>query len=214
MKKYTIPFLIFISVISFHCGITQPVRVLQEKETRITSSLGGTLIPLGILVPAPYLNIGAMYGFSESITGVANLHFTSLMYGTAGIDVGAATSLTKEQNYIPEITTQAKLTFFSDITRKNIFRLYPSLTVNGSYSVGKTLLYFGADNWYQIHKPLLLISPFVGSQFDISDNMFGQVEVKWIGANYYNPHGVFQSAAAINGYGSVGVYFGIQYQLE
>ncbi len=200
----------------FGCGVTQPIRPIEEGSTEIIASLGGPIIPLGgIAFPVPYLNVGAMYGYKSNLTVYGNAHITALLFKDVGIDGGFSTRLLPEKNFRPEITLNGRAYFFWDAFRGNTTRFYPTGTVTGSYLIGeRSLLYFGADNLYQFTTSDLFISPFIGYSFPVSDAAQLQVESKWVAMNHDTRHGVFQGAGSINGKGNIGLFFGIQYNLK
>jgi len=215
MKFYSTLAIIIISLF-IGCGITQPIRPIEEGTTEIIASLGGPIIPLGgIAIPVPYLNLGAMYGYSSNLTLYGNAHVTALLFKDVGLDGGFATRLFSEQGMLPEISFNGRVYFFWNAFRGNTTRLYPTGTVTGSYLVGEhSLLYFGADNLYQFSTSDLFVSPFIGYSFPISHTMELQIESKWMAINRDTRHGVFEGAGSINGKGNVGLFFGLQYSLR
>ncbi len=201
------------SFLAFHCGATQPVRVLDEGSTKISTSLGGPFIPLGNnLVPLPYLTAGVQHGYTGSTTLTANAHLLTALFGDIGIDVGAAQRILSQQEIIPEVTAKAQMYFFYDARRGNNPRFFPMLTANASHRVGNaTLVYFGADNFFQFSKPSYFVSPFIGTQFPLGCGVEMQVESKWMAANVNTAHGVFEGEGSIGGNGNIGLFFGFNY---
>ncbi len=215
MKFYSTLSIIIIS--SFiGCGITQPIRPIEEGSTEVIASLGGPIIPFGgIAIPVPYLNLGAMYGYSSNLTLYGNAHVTTLLFKDIGLDGGFSTRLFSEQGMLPEISFNGRAYFFWDAFRGNTTRLYPTGTLTGSYLVGEhSLFYFGADNLYQFSNSDLFVSPFIGYSFPISNTMEMQIESKWMAMNRDTRHGVFEGVASISGRGNVGLFFGLQYSLK
>lgn len=200
----------------FGCGITQPIRPIEEGTSEIIASLGGPIIPAGgIAFPIPYLNVGAMYGYRPNLTVYGNAHLTALLFKDVGLDAGISTRILPEKNFRPEITFNGRAYFFWDAFRGNTIRFYPTGTVTGSYLIGEhSLLYFGADNLYQFTTSDLFISPFIGYNFLVSDVAQLQIESKWVAMNHDTRHGVFEGAGSIGGKGNIGLYFGIQYNLK
>lgn len=215
MKIYNTVVVIIIS--SFiGCGVTQPIRPIEEASTEIIASLGGPIIPFGgIAIPVPYLNLGAMYGYSSDLTIYGNVHLTALLFKDVGLDGGFSTRLFPEEGMIPEITLNGRAYFFWDAFRGNTTRLYPTATVTGSYLTGEhSLFYFGVDNLVQFTTSDLFISPFIGYRFPVSTAMQLQIESKWMAMNRDTRHGVFEGAGSIGGNGNVGLFFGLQYSLR
>ncbi|MBI2428990.1 MAG: hypothetical protein HYV29_09395 [Ignavibacteriales bacterium] len=210
------PTIFLTSFFLFGCGVTQPVRTIEEGRTEIISSFGGPVIPFdGLAIPAPYLNIGTLYGFSSDLTLFGNAHVTALLFKDVGLDAGAATTLLHEHAWYPEVTLNSRLYFFWDFIRSNNKRIFPMVSFIASYETGsRSLLYFGLDNVYQIHKPELFVSPLTGYQFPMSDAINAQLEVKWLAANKDTRHGVFEGVTSIAGQGGIGIFFGMQYSLK
>ena len=216
-KKETLLLLLcaYFSLCFFHCGITQPVRVLNEGVTKASASLGGPLIPLGkTMIPVPYLTAGVQHGYSSSLTLTGNVHLLTALLGDVGVDAGAAQRFVHEDGWVPELTAKAQLYFFYDVKRGNNPRLFPFLSLNASYLLGEsTLLYFGADNLFQFVQPAYFLSPFAGSQFPLSHRIDMQCEVKWMAANANTEHGVMEGHNSINGRGNIGTFLGFHYLL-
>ncbi len=156
--------LAFTSLTAYHCGITQPVRVLDEGKTQATLSLGGPFVPLGsTAVPVPNLNAGVLYGWSRDVTLAGEVHLLPILFGDAGLDTGLAARLVAQQRLVPEVTGKVMLMAFTDFRGGMHPRLYPLASLNASYLIGDaSLLYFGADNLYQLTSPHYLLSPFLG----------------------------------------------------
>ncbi len=216
MKRYTLLPIIFLSLLAWHCGATQPVRTLPEGETDLTSSFGGPIIPFaGVALPVPYWNGGAAYGLHRSVTVYGNLHLTALLFGDVALDGGAAVRLFDENGVRPEVTANGRMYFFWDVARGNTAVLYPMLTATGSYAVGeRSLLYFGSDQMYQFSDRSLFVSPFVGWEFPAGERTILQLESKWMAMNRDTRHGVFEGFASIGGKGNLGLFFGMRYQWE
>jgi len=209
------PSLLIISILSFSCGVTQPVRILDEGKTQLSGSLGGPFIPIGsTTIPVPYLNVGIVHGSSEDLTLCGNLHILPILFGDAGLDVGIATRLVKQKEIVPEVTAKTLLMVFSDFHSGIHPRLYPQVSVNASYLIGNAdLVYFGADNVYQFSRPHLLFTPFIGFQFPISSKWIGQIETKWVAANINTSHGILEGQTNISNYGNTSFFIGFLYSL-
>ena len=195
------------------CAATQPVRVVPEGETKAVLSLGGPVIKLGVPLPVPYTNLGILYGYTGDVTLSANAHVLAAALGDLGLDAGAAVRLLRQNGWAPELTAKAQIYLFDNLARgANSPRVLPMISVNASYLRGESwLLYIGADNLYQPSPALFLLSPFIGTEFSISNPLRGQVELKWVAANANTEHGVFEGYAAIAGHGNMGLYLGLTY---
>jgi len=197
------------------CGVTQPIRPLEEGTTEIISSFGGPIIPVGnIAFPVPYLNVGFMHGYTSDITLYSNAHITALLYKDIGLDGGFATSFLQEKGIQPELTLNMRGYFFWNAFRGSSVRFFPMGTLTASYETGgRSLFYFGADNLYQFQTSDIFISPFIGYSFPLSDAMVMQVESKWLAMNRDTRRGIFEGFGSIAGKGNAGLFVGIQYKI-
>ena len=198
------------------CGITQPIRPIEEGTTEIVTSFGGPIIPVGsIAFPVPYLNVGALYGYNKNLTVFGNYHVTALLFKDIGFDAGFSTRLLPEKGIRPEITFNGRGYFFWDAFRGKTTRLYPMGTLTASYRVDEqSLFYFGTDNLYQMTTSDLFVSSFIGYSFPVGETIVMQFESKWIGMNRDTQHGIFEGVTSVAGNGNVGLFFGLQYSLK
>jgi hypothetical protein len=205
-----------LSIVLSSCGVTQPVRVIEQGTTQAAVSLGGPLIPFGgMTVPTPYLNLGLIHGYKENLTLTGNVHATMALLKNAAFDVGAATRLARESNGWPELTAKGQLYIFSDLERLDNVRAFPMVSINASYLLGhSTLVYAGAEHLLQFNVPHYFFTPFAGTQLSLSDRSALQIELKWMAANANSAHGIFRGTGSFGGHGDVGIFFGYSYGLS
>ncbi len=211
LMKYIFPFVLFICI---GCGATQPIRVLEEGKTNAVLSLGGPVMELGTTpIVVPYLTVGVMNGLTHNLTLTANAHIVSAIFGDIGLDAGLALRMVKQDGIIPEVTSKVQFYLFDNLANgTNSPRLFPNVALNGSYLIGESsLIYVGVDNVFELSKPSYIISPFIGTEFYISQRISGQLEAKWIAANVMTSHGILEGYAAIGGTGNIGLYLGLIY---
>lgn len=208
-------FIVFVFLLT-GCGVTQPVRPIEEGTTHVIASFGGPLIPFaGVAIPVPYLNVGALYGYQPNLTVFGNAHITALLFKDVGIDAGFASRILPEKGIRPEITFNGRAYFFWDAFRGNTTKFYPAGTISASYAINeRSLFYFGADNLYQMSTSDLFVSPFIGYGFPIGESTILQIETKWAAMNHDTRHGIFEGMASISGKGNVGLYVGFQYEMK
>ncbi|MFZ4619563.1 MAG: hypothetical protein ACOYNS_03315 [Bacteroidota bacterium] len=214
MTRITIIALLFSLFVG--CGVTQPVRPIEEGKSEIIASFGGPIIPVGsIAFPVPYLNVGMLYGVQQNLTVYGNAHVTALLFKDIGVDGGFCARLLPEKGIRPEITVNGRAYIFSDAFRGNTTRFFPMATLTGSYSVGeRSLIYFGADNLYQFSSREWFVSSFVGYSFPVGSSVLLQCETKWMAMNKDTRHGVFEGLAAVGGKGNIGLFIGLQAELQ
>ncbi len=218
-------------LVCLSCSVVQPVRVLPEGVTQGTVALGGPWLPNSS--PAyivPYLNVGAMHGISENVTLVGNLHGTVAAFGVLGLDAGAAVRLLKQQGAVPELTAKGQLYGFVDLagggttarpssidgaTNSGAVRIYPHITLTGSYELTNNLLgYIALENTLQFGERFgYFFTPGVGLQFNVAPNSSIQAEWKWAASNVPTNFGIFRGQSAIGGMGNWGIYLGYNFYL-
>ena len=216
MPSVNSAFLVFLlAMFCSSCSVTQPVRVLDEGATQAAISLGGPFVPFGgMAVPTPYLNVGLMHGYTKDVTLTTNLHATMALLKNAAVDAGAAVRLSRQKGWLPEITAKGQLYLFSDLEMIKNVRVFPLVSVNGSYLFyTSTLLYAGADQMLQFDKPNYFVAPFAGTQFTLSERWSMDVELKWMAANINAAHGILRGTGTIGGHGDIALFFGFTYGL-
>ncbi|MCX6139161.1 MAG: hypothetical protein NTV54_16895 [Ignavibacteriales bacterium] len=197
-----------------HCGVTQPVRVLEKGSTQLSASLGGPIIkPAGFPMPVPYMTAGAVHGLTGDVSLIGRAHVTALLFGDLGLDAGAAYALAHERGIVPEITATGELYLFSDLRHGSATRGYPFLSLNASYVLtGSVLVFAGAEDVYQLRPARHFMTPFAGVEIPVSSRSVLQMEMKWMAANVNTAHGVFEGYSSIGGMGSFATFFGCTYR--
>lgn len=207
--------IVLAAFVALHCGVTQPIRTLPEGTTRITGSFGGPLIPFaGTTMPVPYLMAGIAHGLPNDVTVTGNAHVLMAAMGNVGVDVGAATTLVKEQSWWPELVVKGEALAFSDLEGLSNIRVFPHASLTASYDLGPLLGYAGADVLTQFSGDRRwFLTPCGGTSIPLSDMWTLQAELKWIAANVDTRHGVFEGHASVGGKGNVGFFLGVSYGL-
>jgi hypothetical protein len=215
MRTHLLRLIPFLALLVASCGVTSPVRVLDEGQSAVSLSLGGPLVSLGgVVFPVPYLNAGYAYGVTDTWTTQANLHVTSLLFNDLGLDAGAAARLVRERGLVPEVTVKLQGLFFTTFSPGAHSLFLANANVNASYAIGKrTFVYAGAEQTYQFSPSSYFISPLAGIQLPLSSVIDLQIESKWMAANRFTGHGLLEGFGSIGDAGSIGLFFGVQYAL-
>ena len=195
------------------CGVTQPVRVLDNNEVRLTASFGGPVVPSSIpTVVIPYATAGAMLGVSDGVTVTGNIHIPLVALETFGFDGGAALRIVPEKRFVPEVTVKGTAFILTDF-KTGGFRLFPILSLNGSYSIGESILgYAGLENMFQFTGDQhFFLGPFAGLEIHLSRSFALQGEAKWMAANINTRNGIFEGQSSFRGMGSFGLFVGASY---
>jgi len=202
--------LLLVSV-ALGCTATQPVRVLTRGERRFISSLGGPLLPHHVPTTGfvPYTNVGTMWGALDNLTLSANVHLLAAAFGVAGLDVGAARRLRRQDSALPEVTGQVQLYGFAGAGG---VRGYPNVTGTASWSLGPRALMYGGSALTV--RPsggrALLVSPLAGVQRDVGRRLVLQLEGKWMAANIDMHRGLFDGENTVRGNGGIALQLGVQ----
>lgn len=211
LKRFTRPLAwLALTALTGACAATQPIRVLGKGERRFISSIGGPLLPnhtpTGFI---PYTNVGMMWGHSDNVTASANVHVLAATFGIAGLDVGLARRLTRQDGIVPEFTGQGQLYLFAG---PGGARVFPSATATASWAHGpRTLSYAGANLTGQLTSGTgVLASPLVGLQRDVTRRVTLQLEGKWMAANADMSRGLFEGENTVGGKGGLALQLGVQ----
>ena len=201
---------LLIGVLVGACSAGAPVRVLDAGQTAITGSIGGPFVtessPVGFV---PYTTAGVAHGVSGNVTVHGNAHVLMGAFTVLGLDAGASIRALRGSGWVPEITTTARVLFFTDFYALNTMRLYPDLQATCSWEVAdRTLVYAGTHGTFQFDPYQFLLSPMAGLQFPISDGVSLQGELIWQAANINTRSGVFTGQSSIGGSGSLGGFIG------
>jgi hypothetical protein len=215
MRRSAISLFLSVALASLHCGVTHPIRTLPEGTTQVTGSFGGPLIPFaGMTIPMPYLTAGIAHGASNDVTVTANAHALMAAMGNVGLDAGAATTLVREERWIPEIVAKGEVLCFSDLDALSNVRIFPHASMTASYDAGPLLAYAGADLLTQFSGDRRwFLTPYGGASIPLNTTWTLQAELKWLAANVDTRHGVFEGRAAVGGKGNVGLFVGVSYGL-
>jgi hypothetical protein len=147
-KKYLLPFAVVLLLSS--CAPSRFVKPLAKREQAVNLSLGGPLIVYNSLtIPTPFLTGAYGYGIDSTLTGFAALNITSAIYGNLQLELGFTKKLLKQKGYQPAISVSPVLNV---IYRKDAFRLYPQIDINGYLELnkGRNLFYLGVSNWFDL----------------------------------------------------------------
>lgn len=215
MRRPAISLILTAALFSLHCGVSHPIRTLPEGTTQITGSFGGPLIPFaGTTIPVPYLTAGVAHGVSSDVTVTANAHALMATMGNVGLDAGAATTVAREERWMPEIVAKGEVLCFSDLDGLSTVRVFPHASVTASYDTGPLLAYTGADLLTQFSGDRRwFLTPYGGVSIPLNATWTMQAELKWLAANVRTEHGVFEGHAAIGGKGNMGIFLGVSYGL-
>lgn len=175
------------------CAAHTRLEPLGEGEVAANVSFGGPIVAaFDTYVPMPYLTAGASYGMSDQLDVTATMHLLSLYFAIAGLDLGATWYPVANDGAIPSVGIGPRLMTFaslkSDVEER--FRIYPMLSGSAAWMVPGGMAYTGLDllvpfstSDYDPGHPSLLISPFAGYRWRITETLGLHAELKWQAAN-------------------------------
>lgn len=221
MKKLAISAAILLFLIP-GCAAHTSIMPLGEGKKEMSASVGGPFIPVtDPSIPAPYLTAGIDYGISNRINADGHLHLTSLFYKVAGLDFGMTYFPLLDNEYIYALGIQPKLLLFSSLKSDvdSRFRIYPVVSVSGTWKLAGGFIYTGSDFTvpftrpdYDNEAPHIIVSPFAGYRWDLGKSYNLYTEIKVHGINVKS----FDSAVdyiSISKYGALSFLFSIGKEL-
>jgi hypothetical protein len=159
-------------------------------------------------IPLPYTVARYRHGLSDQAGIYAGLHLLPAGMGVAGVDFGFSYHFLKQQGWIPTVGAIAGVTAL--IKPGGGEALFPNLDLVASYRLGdRFTTYFGSQSMYQFStKPYVVLAPFIGTGWRISDPFSLNLEAKWYAPTEpTEPRNVHYSLP-IGNRGAVGFVFG------
>jgi hypothetical protein len=106
-------------------------------------------------------------------------HLLASVFGLAGLDFGFSYHFLQQQGWIPTVGAIAGITAL--IKPGGSEAIFPQFDLVASYRMGdRFTTYFGSQSMYQFqYTPNLVLAPFVGGRFKVSDPFSLNLEAKW-----------------------------------
>jgi hypothetical protein len=204
------------------CGSITSVRPVGQGRQSLSLAVGGPFADyFGGSKPIPYGLLRYRRGLSEKTDLYASLHLTPAIFGIVGLDGGLAKQFLAQKGSRPAVNIGGGINFFmlaydtSHAFKPEIssFRAYPQLFIIGSYALKQHLVYFGADNMFQLSNPYLISVLVLGGEYRWSRLFRTTLEARW-----YAPweNSVFRTVnytAPIQKHGDVGIILGFNFYL-
>jgi hypothetical protein len=134
------------------CAPSRFVKPLAKNKQAVSFSFGGPMIKLSnAIAPMPLTTFGYGYGLTNAITGYANLHTTSLLFGDVQTDIGATFKLFEKENTFG-ISASPALQLAYSIGNTGSFKVWPSADINAYYHLRKkpSYAYAGLNSWFEL----------------------------------------------------------------
>jgi len=171
---------VMVLLVVTRCGTVTAVTPLHRGESALGVSLGGPVADLaGMNIPVPYAAARYRHGLNDRAGLYAGVHLLPAALGVVGVDFGFSYHFLEQRGWVPCVGTSAGVAAF--------FRpgggaaLFPQLDVVASHRFGdKFTAYVGSQSMYQFRTaPAVVLAPFVGGQFKVSDPLSFGLEAKW-----------------------------------
>ncbi len=144
--------LVSIQLCLFSCASVKTVKPMNKEEKKLTADLGGPMIKFsGLPIFIPLTSVGAGYGFSNSVSGFASLHTTSLLYGTLQLETTANLAL-KNLAHSGFTTNVGIYTFFRFRESKASFYPLIDLSYYWHYTRQEKYLYTSLTFLRELHR--------------------------------------------------------------
>lgn len=180
---------------------------------QVEGALGGPLVRVGPVIPAPLSTVGARHGVAERIDVAAHAHLTSLSFGVAGLDVGGSWLALAQDGAIPALSLGGRVYGFTSVlaSRQAPPRAYLEVSPTVSYLLGERFLsYASATGLVQLAGGRPLLSLAVGEEVRL--RRWGvQLEARWYQPDYATR---FNAAdwQGVAGMGALGAVLGVSYR--
>ena len=190
MKKLIL--LAFLTIF-ISCSSHRSIVPLGKGNSSVSAGIGGPVVKaFDIYTPMPYITGGLSYGLTDNIDISADLHLTSLFYQIGGLDFGCAWYLTEQKNFVPVVSLQPKVNIFASF-KSNVdsrFRVLPSLSTNFAWKLKEDYIFTGLElttpfssSDYDNNSQKIMLSPYIGYRYAITEKFGIIAELKLTGAN-------------------------------
>lgn len=174
------------------CGTMNTARALHPGESAIGITLGGPIITAPVPTPLPNLVVEGKVGLPLLAGRREDVRFgtdlTALAFGTVALHAGWTWQPVEAMAARPAfaVTNQVFfgsnfLDFSKDPEARAAWAVY-HLEATVSWDVGAHLVYTGLAEYLDLTDPDLLLTPFVGFEFDAKKVRL-QIELRWWAIN-------------------------------
>lgn len=137
------------------CAPSRYVRPLSRGQVAVSGSFGGALFTnFGAPLPLPFTTVAGGYGLTESTTGFAALHTTSLFAGVFQTEVGLVQGLVAPNAYGRPGISVAPVANIAVSMLDGSFALWPQIDANAfwEYGVRRHFFYAGLSSWFELRE--------------------------------------------------------------
>ncbi len=194
------------------CGTVTAVTPLDRGESALSASVGGPVANVsGMNIPLPYAVARYRYGLTDQAGIYAGVHLLAAGLGVAGFDAGFSYHFLPQQGLIPTVGAIAGITAL--IKPDDGEAMFPQLDLVASYRLNDHFTtYFGSQSMYQLQStPNVVLAPFVGTGWHISDPFSLNLEAKWFAPTEKTEPRIVDYSLPIGNHGAVGFVLGANY---
>jgi hypothetical protein len=191
------------------CGTVTAVTPLHRGESALAASLGGPVANVGGMnIPMPYAVARYRYGLNDQAGLYAGGHLLTAGFGVVGLDLGFSYHFLEQNGWVPCVGASAGV--MALIQPNGGDAMFPQLDLVASYRLGSRFTaYFGSQSMYQFRSaPTVVLAPFVGGQFKMSDMFSLSLESKWYAPTEKTRPRNVNYTLPIGGRGAVGFVIG------
>lgn len=194
-------------LVAFGCGHATRVRPTPRGAYEVEAAVGGPLVAVGPVIPAPMSTVGVRYGaFSRGDVAV-HMHLTSALFGVTGGDLDTTWRVLDQQGGVPHVGVNARLYAFN---KDGELRNYLELTPSVSWVLGdRYMSYLSGTGFVQFAGGPVLFSAAVGERIEFGRFSL-QGELRWYQPDYATRF-VVTDWQSIAGRGGVGVIVSASY---
>lgn len=195
-------------------------RPLNPGEHALGVTLGGPLVEFsGAYIPLPNLIVEGRSGLKplagRPLDVNYGLNLTGMAFGVVGLHAGGNWQLVEQDGPIPRLTVSDRLWLYNnyldlrkDSSQRRLW-VVDQIEVTGSYSIDRSLVYFGFAEYLDFSMPELVFTPFLGTELRPSARVGLQVEARYFGANQVKS--VETVTWLSPGPGAIGLLLGFRY---
>ncbi len=196
------------------CGTVASVRPIGEGRKAVSFSFGGPVTPVyDINVPLPYSVVRMRYGLTENTDLHCGIHTTMSLLANISVDIGLTRHFTVQSGWRPALCLGASLYGFYHINEFSSTRIYPELSLIGSYAFSRYhhLVYFGSHAMMQFTEPYVVLAPLIGVEIPFGRRLNINAEALWYAPTEASKDRVVDYTLRPFDHGAIGFAAGVSY---
>ncbi|MBX5484323.1 MAG: hypothetical protein IRZ16_21080 [Myxococcaceae bacterium] len=181
MRVLALSGLLFLSFVGAGCSHATRVRPTPVGTYELEAAVGGPMVEVGPVIPAPMSSVGLRYGIHPRGDIGAHLHITTQVFGVTGGDLDTSWRINNQDGWLLQLTAGARLYGFN---KDGFTREYLELSPNVSWLYREHYLtYISATGLVQFHGGPVLFSAAAGEELRLGRFSL-QAELRWYEPDY------------------------------